>query len=84
MITDETGAQRYATTDEVVRLVESGNQEVQRLQTELQMSQFQIISKNSEITFYEKKMERMQVDLEAAKASAASAAKASEDNGELD
>lgn len=84
MMTDETGVQRYATTDEVVRLVESGHQEVQRLQTELQMSQFQIISKNSEITFYEKKMERMQVDLEAARASAASAAKASEDNGELD
>ena len=59
MMTDETGAQRYATTDEVVGLIESGHREVQRLQTELQMSQFQLISKNSEITFYEKKIEKL-------------------------
>lgn len=67
MITDETGSQHYATPEEVVGLVESGHREVQRLQTELQMSQFQIISKNSEITFYEKKLERLQRELDEAK-----------------
>ena len=67
MMTDETGVQRYATTEEIVRLVEAGHQEVARLNTELQMSQFRIISKNSEITFYEKKIEKMQAQIDEAK-----------------
>ena len=59
LVTDGTGAQKYVTTDELVGLVQQSTARVQQLETELQMMEFQIISKNSEIAYYEKQIERL-------------------------
>lgn len=63
LVTDGTGAQKYATTEELAGLVQQSTARVQQLETELQMMEFQIISKNSEITYYEKKLESLKSPL---------------------
>lgn len=71
ILTDETGAQHNATTEELVHLMQSTMEENKKKDTEIQMMQFQIISKNSEITYYEKQIEKLKAEREEPKAPAA-------------
>lgn len=67
VFTDERGLQHNATTEELVQVMQRSMEECKNKDMELQMLQFQIISKNSEITYYEKEIERLREDLEKAR-----------------
>ena len=62
VLTDETGAQHNATTEELVQIMKINMEEIKKKDTEIQMMQFQIISKNSEITYYEKQIEKLKAE----------------------
>ena len=59
MVTDGSGLQRCATTEEVVKIIQGAQEDARRIETEKQMLEFQVISKNSEITYYEKQVEKL-------------------------
>ena len=63
MITDDQGLQHNASTEEIVQLLQHQMSEVKRMETEMQMMQFQIISKNSEINYYEKRISKLEAQL---------------------
>jgi glycosyltransferase involved in cell wall biosynthesis len=63
LITDDQGLQHNASTEEIVQLLQHQMSEVKRMETEIQMMQFQIISKNSEINYYEKQISTLQAQI---------------------
>lgn len=72
MITDDQGLQHHANTEEIVQLLQHQMSEVKRMETEMQMMQFQIISKNSEINYYEKRISTLEAQTSKSEDSASS------------
>ena len=63
LVTDENGIQRHVSNEELVQLMQENANQLSKLETEKQMMEFQLISKNSEITYYEKLIEKLKKEI---------------------
>ncbi len=63
LVTDENGIERHVSNEELVQLMQENANQLSKLETEKQMMEFQLISKNSEITYYEKLIEKLKKEI---------------------